>query len=289
MDNPTTEAEYRQHPGLNYSKLSQFYESQDHALLQTPPKAIFEIGHIFEDMVQDACKGTSLFKDRYFVCDTKGKMPDELMRWIESCEDLSTKIIYNKDGVTPSGHHKSRHAFIDACLDNPGKYPITQYDSDMLCIMRDNMLSTEVFGSTVLEMLADSEFQIPVTWETHGILKKALFDAVYVDSDYVISFDIKTSANQTTFNRFAREKYWIQKEHYSEGAVHEWGRINGFCFLAGYKEDPFLCEPIQIKGDKSYDYEALCNDYMKWAREDKPQKGYLPMRDIWVGQGGYYA
>ena len=281
MDNPTTEAEYRQHPGLNYSKLSPFYESQDHALLRTPPKSIFETGHIFEDMVQDACKGTNLFNQRYFVCSVNGKTPDELKQWIESGHNLESEIIYKGDG-TRNNTYKTKHAFLDACLDNPGKYPITQYDSDMLCIMRDNLLSAEVFGSTAWEMLSDSMFQVPIVWENHGIIKKALFDAVYIDPSYVICFDIKSSENQKTFNRFAREKYWIQKEHYSEGATFEWGQVDGFCFLAGYKEDPFLCEPVQIKGDKSYDYETLCDDYMKWARENKPQKGYLPMRDIWV-------
>ena len=275
------EKEYRSAPGLNSTFLAQFYESQDHALLKTPHKSHFETGHIFEDMVRDACKGTTFFKDRYFVSSvTSGGIPDELMPWIEKGVDLETKYVY----TTKNERHrtyKTRHAYLDECLNNPGKYPISLYDYDMLSIMLCNFLDMELFGATMLDVLSQAEFQVPIYWEERGIKKKALADAVLcLGATYM--FDIKTSANPVQLRQMMNNKYWIQKEHYTEGGKAEYGNIEEFVFLVAYKEDPFLCEPIEICGDTSFEYNDLCARAMTWLGDGKPNKGYLPLRKHYV-------
>lgn len=278
------EKEYRAAQGLNYSFLAKFFESQDHALLKIKPKSFFEIGHIFEDMVRDAVKGTTFFKERYFVSSAKGKMPDELMTWIETGHDLEPEIKLKGDG-TWNLTHKARNSFLTECLDHPGLYPITQQDADMLCIMRDNMLDAEIpdLGGRVGDLLPNAEFQVPVYWEKNGIKKKILIDSVLLWDGATIVFDIKTAANQPTLNQFLNKKYWIQKEHYSEGAEHEYGNVHSFHFLVGFKEDPFLCQPVEIGGDDlSFKYDELCLRASSWIRDDRPQKGFLPPKKHYV-------
>lgn len=275
------EKEYRKAPGLNYSFLSQFHESQDHALLKMAPKSFFETGHIFEDMVRDACKGTTFFDERYFATDAKGKIPDNLMQWIETGHDLESEIVYKGDG-TRNNTHKAKHAYIDACLENPGKYPISQYDRGMLCIMLHNFLDMELMGGRVGDILRDADFQVPIYWEKNGIKKKALLDAVAFVDGFTIPLDIKTAATRANFNQFLNKKYWIQKHHYMEGAEAEYGNVHSFTFLAAFKEDPFLCEPVEVCGDTGFQYDELCRDCHNWLKNDKPQKGYLPERKHYV-------
>jgi hypothetical protein len=120
-----------------------------------------------------------------------------------------------------------------------------------------------------------------VAWEHDGITKKALHDAVLCFSGTHL-FDIKTSANPFTFNRMASSKYWIQDHHYTEGAGYEWGDVQGFTFLVAYKEEPYLCEPVTIKGDKTIEYTNLCRRYHRWVLDGKQPKGYLPRREFYL-------
>jgi len=278
-----TEEQYRKERGINYSELSRFNESQDHALLPFKHKSYFEIGKMFETMLQDACIGTEDFADKYFLCEISAKMPDDLISLIDSGINLEAEIRYNKDGETRSGTHKTRHAFIDACLEHkPGLYPVPVFMNDILLKLVENMLKMEVLGTTVFEILSKSQWQVPVFWEKDGIYKKALFDCVYPFEDSTYVFDVKTAANQIQFNQMAQKKYWVQKFHYTEGAEAEWGNVQCFTFLNAYKEAPYLCEPVNLEGDMGFEYDTLCRDYVNWLKAGKPAKGYLPERKVYL-------
>lgn len=276
-----TEPEYRAYPAINYSALADFSISQDHALLPRSEKPAFSFGHAFEDILRDAATGTELFNERYFVADIASPAPAEILSMIGTDEDMTSLIAYNKDG-SRSKTHKTKHAWIDACMENPGLVPISNSDYQEMLQLRDNMFMMECLGTTVYEILKECEWQKPVVWSWRGFEKKALYDAVLNDGEDVIAFDIKTAANVIGFNRFANQKYWIQDAHYSEGAVETWGKCDAFYFLIAYKEAPFLCEPVTIDGDKKFEYDDLCTRYTQWIKDGKPPKGYLPERKFYT-------
>lgn len=276
------EIEYRKAKGINYSALARFNESQDHALLPFKHKSYFEIGKMFETLLQDACTGSTMFEEKYFVCDVSGKMPDNLIELIDLNSNLEDEIVYNKDGVTRSKTHKTKHAYIDECIKNPGMYPVSNSINDMLCKLVENMLKMEILGSTGFEILSQCKWQVPVFWEKDGIYKKALYDTVLNLPAETYLFDIKTAANQLQFNQMAQKKYWIQRDHYTEGAEAEWGNVKCFTFLNAYKELPFLCEPVDINGDRSFEYGELCRNFVNWLKDGRPEKGYLPERKVYL-------
>lgn len=283
MENTMSEQQYRKEKGINYSALSQFAQSQDHALLPFKHKSYFEIGKMFETILQDACKGTEGFAEKYFLCEVSGKMPDDLISLIDSGAMLEEEIKYNKDGVTRSKTHKTRHAYIDACLDNEkGLYPVPEWMNDMLLKLVDHMLKMELMGATVFDILSKAEWQVPIFWENKGIYKKALYDCVLAIEGETYLFDIKTAANQFQFNQMAQKKYWVQKFHYSEGAEAEWGNVKCFTFLNAYKEAPYLCEPVKLEGDFGFEYDELCRNYVNWLKDGRPEKGYLPERKVYL-------
>ena len=122
-----SEPEYRAAKGLNFSSLAAYYNkgenSPDHALIKTEFKSYFEYGKMFESKLQDMATGSTVFDDRFFQSKVSGNMPDQMIKWIDEGEDLESHIVYTKAGA-PSGTHKTRHAFIDEALENPGKIPV---------------------------------------------------------------------------------------------------------------------------------------------------------------------
>lgn len=275
------EQEYRKEPGLNYSSLAQFAISQDHALMATEPKSHFEHGKMFEMLLQDVCKDTSLFNDKYFKCGVSGSMPDDLISKIESGYDLKEDIVYTQKGDR-NKTYKTKHAYIDACLENSGKYPVGVSDIEMITKMAINTQKAEIDGVNICDMLKESEWQVPIFWSSNGIKKKALVDALYSVDGVNIGFDIKTAANMSQFYGMARKKYYIQDVHYSEGIKSEKGSCDAFYFVVAYKEKPYLCVPYQMsyENDTHIYYDELCNQYVEWVKAGKPSKGYLDVRTI---------
>ncbi len=85
MNKPIRQAEinrenYRAFPGLNYSFLADYRESEEKAAKGTGPKSFFETGKAFESIIEDRATGSTLFADRYFVANVTGTMPEKLSR-----------------------------------------------------------------------------------------------------------------------------------------------------------------------------------------------------------------
>jgi hypothetical protein len=277
-----TEKEYRAAAGLNYSSMASFSISPDHALMEFKPQSYFEEGKQFELMVQDACQNTRLFFDKYFICECSGAMPNNLIWLIENNKDLEKEYIYNADGITLSGKHKTKHAYLDECIANKGMLPVGNKKYAELKKLVDNMLKMVVMNTTVKDILANAQFQVPIFWEYNGILKKALLDCVTFYNGNTYCFDIKTSANDFEFKKNANSKYWIQKNHYTEGANIVYGNVRCFTFLVAYKEKPFLCQPVNIAGDQTAEYNDVCYRYTQWIKAGKPAVGYLPERNLYL-------
>jgi hypothetical protein len=281
-----TEKEYRQYPAVNYSSLAAFYNdginSPDHALMDFGYKGYFEYGKQFEIMLQDACQGGGSFGDHYFITELTGKMPDELPKWIEE-GTIGDQYEYTKTGKL-NMQKKVKHAYLDACKDNPGKIPVSFADAELLEHHVMNMLKMDVQGVRVESMLKNAEWQVPVIWTENGIEKKALIDCLVKPKSKVYLFDIKTTANFKQFGYMLTQKYWIQEIHYTEGVNAEVGACDGMIFLVASKEKPYLCQswwidygPIENKMVVYETYDNLVADYKKWEDGGRHPRGYLPM------------
>jgi len=281
------EAEYRALPRLNYSLLADFNQSQDHALQVRQNQSYFEFGKAFELVIQDISKDTRLFYDRFFVSQIRGEMPKGVAEWIESEADLSNKYNLNKDG-SRSKVSARLHEWLDACIDNPGKMPMSQIEYDQLCIMAWNFLDMHIYGHPLYEILPVAEFQVPIVWEINGIAKKALVDVLIETDLKTYTFDIKTSVSLsnhfTNFKKMLRSRYWIQDIHYSEGIKATCKNPMPFMFLVSSKSEPFLAQPFGLDPDSRIDaeqaYSSLCYDFAEWDKSGRPPKGWKEYEEI---------
>lgn len=277
-----SEQDYRKAKGINYSSMSQFWISQDHALLPFKHKSYFEIGKMFETLLQDSCIGTTDFESKYFICEVAGKMPDDLISLIESGADLEQEFVLTLKGERNKAR-KVKHAYLDACLEHKkGLFPVPMWMNDMLLKLVDNMLKMELLGATVFDILSKAEWQVPIFWEKNGIKKKALLDCVLPMEDATFVFDVKTAQNEFQFSQMAQKKYWVQRDHYTEGCNEVYGNVECFTFLNAYKEKPYLCEPVNIEGDRGFEYDKLCRDFVQWLKDGRPAKGFLPERKVYL-------
>jgi len=283
-----TPEEYHKAPGLNSSLLSAFYESPDRALIPTEPKSYFSIGTAFECMVEDEATGVKTFAEKFFFAESSGALPEKLLGWIESGEDLGDKYRLNKD-LSRSKTSATLHGYLDECVDRPGLLPIGTADAAMLKTMVDNFFKMEVNGAPVRGLLERAEFQVPIFWEAQGIKKKALFDAIVVDkmSNSASIFDLKTSVNRHQFGQMLKSKYWVQGAHYREGAESVYWESLPMIFLVSYKTPPYLAQARGIEID-SLDaaedrYTDLVERFVEWDKAGRPAKGWLDYREdkIW--------
>jgi hypothetical protein len=263
------EQEYRKYNALNYSKLADFYQSPDHALLPRKSKSYFEIGHAFEMALIDAVKGTDTFHSRFFNCSAPGTMPEKLSSWIENGDDLAQYIQYKQNGDR-SNTYKRLHAWIDECIEQPGLMPMSMSDLTMITAMVDNMLKAKIDGVPTPDIIGAAETQKAVTWNSGGIEKKALYDlAVIGPSNHIM--DIKSSANFSQFMQMLRRKYFIQAIHYQEGIEQTEGQCSDMFFMVAIKEPPYLTHIVKIHQESivaaNAIYVDLCDRYVEWDRK----------------------
>ena len=244
-----TEDEYREYHAINFSSLAAYYNkgvySPDHALMTIEHKSYFEYGKMFETMLQDYVKGTKEFEKRFFQSTVSGKMPDELIQWIDKNEDLESKYNLNKDG-SRSKTSATRHAFLDEAQANPGKIPVSIQDWDMLNRHTENMLKMQYLDANVEDILAAGEWQVPITWTEDGLKKKALVDCLVDLGGEYLPVDIKTTAGFKQFSYMLKDKYFIQDIWYCEGVTHVYGPAMQMAFFVASKEAPFLCQPWAV-------------------------------------------
>ncbi len=289
LDTPVKE--YRKWPAISYSSLADFYESQDHALMEKPAKSYFEFGNAFELMIEDRAKGTKKFSERFFTCEASGEMPKDLAGWIESGEDLNTKYKLNKDGGRRGGSERI-HNWLDECQANKGMMPMGTEQLETLSKMVDNFMLMQPFAdigntSTMAEILPVAEFQVPLVWYVGKMRKKALVDCLIETNTRVYIFDIKTAANIIKFKKMLRDRYWLQEVHYTSGAGWIFtGKEIVWLFLVSPKEAPWVAQPFCIdkySQDAVYDeYSELCQDYQKWVDDGRPPKGWKNLESVRV-------
>lgn len=287
---PITEAEYREYPAINFSSLAAYHNkgvySPDHALMTLGHKAYFEYGKMFETMLQDTVKGAKKFEKRFFKSTVSGKMPDELIRWIDQKEDLESKYSLNKDG-SRSKTAATRHAFLDEAQANPGKIPVSTQDWDMLERHTERMLKMQYLDAKVEDVLSAGQWQVPITWFVGDIEKKALVDVLVDLGGEYLPIDIKTTANFKQFSYILRDKYFLQDLHYCEGVTHTHGVAMSMVFFVASKEAPCLCQPWTVDyGGTDFrcsaldEYNELCESYSKWVEAGRFSKGWLPLESV---------
>lgn len=286
----TTEQEYREYPAINFSSLAAYYNggnySPDHALMKLDFKSYFEYGKMFETKLQDTVKGTNEFEKRFFKSTVSGKMPDQLIQWIDNGENLESHIKLKKDG-TRNMQSKTLHAFIDEAMANTGRIPVSTQDWDMLERHTERMLKMQYLDAKVEDILAAGEWQVPIIWFDDGLEKKALVDCLVDLGGEYLPVDIKTTANFKQFSYMLRDKYWIQDLQYTEGVTHTHGVAMEMVFFVASKEAPCLCQPWTIDyGGVDYrtsaieDYRELCGEYLKWVEAGRFPKGWLPLQAV---------
>ena len=267
---PTTEDEYREYHAINFSSLAAYYNkgvySPDHALMTIEHKSYFEYGKMFETMLQDYVKGTKEFEKRFFQSTVSGKMPDELIQWIDKNEDLESKYNLNKDG-SRSKTSATRHAFLDEAQANPGKIPVSIQDWDMLNRHTENMLKMQYLDANVEDILAAGEWQVPILWEENGHKKKALIDVLVDLGGEYLPIDIKTTAGFRKFSYDLRDRYFLQAIHYCQGVTLNNGVAMEMPFFVASKEATYLCQPwkvdfggVDFKTAETVEYNQLCDD-----------------------------
>lgn len=287
---PLNEEEYREYPAINFSSLASYYNkgvySPDHALMTVDFKSYFEYGKAFETMLQDAVKCTNEFEKRFFQSTVAGKMPDDLIKWIDEGEDLEQFYVYTKTGGL-NATYKTRHAFLDEARTNPGKIPVSIQDWDMLNRHTERMLKMQYIDAKVEDILSAGQWQVPITWFDGDIEKKALVDCLVDLGGEILPIDIKTTSGFKQFSYMLKDKYFLQDIHYCEGVTHTHVVAMQMVFFVASKEAPCLCQPWAVDyGGVDYrmaaieEYKNLCDSYSKWVNDGRFPKGWLPFQSV---------
>ena len=286
--------------GLSSTSLSDFNIAPDVVLMPRKEKSYFDEGIAFEIMVEDKAKGSSLFKDTFFIADISSPVPAELGTWIKE-GTLEEQYVTTKSGEL-SKTYSGRHAWLDACIENPGKKPISNNTVFKLEIMRDNLFKAEVQIADVVtgiihtvkagELLSNASFQLPYFWEFNH-KKKALYDCVSImkfgDHYQAIAIDIKTTATLQQFFSMFKKRYWVQDRHYSEGLENlaSEKKIKHYpymLFFVASKEDPYLAQVFKIESESAEfatsEYLSICDDFAEWADKGRQPKGWREMEAI---------
>jgi hypothetical protein len=215
-------------------------------------------------------------------------MPDDLIRWIDNGDDLTEYYVYTKGGDL-SKTYKTRHAYLDEAIKNPGKIPVSKQDGELLKRHTENMLKMQYLDASVEDILSSSaHWQVPIVFTDYdGLKKKALVDClVDLGGEYLL-IDIKTAAGFKKFGNMLRDRYWIQDILYTNAVNIEMGDCNGMVFFVASKEAPFLCSPFAIDyGGIDYrsaaiiEFNELCEAYQKWDKAGRHSKGWLPLQTV---------
>ena len=278
-----TDEEYRALPGINSTMLQAFYESPDHALLERRAKQVFTNGTAFEDLVWwKVYNDRSKFDARFFVADL-GTPPDKIIQAIESGKHLVDLEVLTAKGER-NGRNATLHAWIDACQDNPGRKPLSRDEFNTLDRMAENLVGMDLDGPAG-DIIANCDWQVPVTWERRGIKKKALIDLVLRVGDETYIYDLKAYASLGMFRQTLKSKAWLQATHYTEGANAVWGgTVHPMVFLVAEKAEPYLAQPFRVHPDSmeaaEMRYLSLCDDFIAWDYAGRPARGYKFLEEV---------
>lgn len=307
--------EYLKAPGLSSSNLMRFHDNPDSLFLPQEPKGYYELGHAFEDMIQDRFTGSQLFDENYYVpdltrydCDIiKSNMPARIYEIIEAGDyDLKDKEFRNKPKKGEkigalSATYKVLHRYLTEAEFRRGK-PISKDDYLMLRFMYNNFLKMQIWGLGISDILKKASFQVSVFWEQDGIQKKCRYDivnAVLIDNKVqLVAFDIKTNAAFPQFITKFKRDYWIQDRHYCEGLEKYVEEINfknkgknleplysfpAMVFLVSVKKEPYTAQPFHLREnyllEANMAYYDLVQSYQSW---DHKLRGYKDLQQIGI-------
>jgi hypothetical protein len=274
-------ADYRD-TGIHYSTLSRFYKSPDHVMLPQKRTWACLIGIAAEQFLHSLLTGNSDFFKDFFESSADGSGADmNLVEIIKTKGELKSLEKLNKDG-SRSKSSKRLHQMIDECAGHPGKIPVPKGDMGMIRAMCENLLKlrvdSDLGGIPVTDFLARSEWQK----EFYRGDLAALPDYCYQGYGYALLFDIKTCASFQHFERFMRQSYWIQEQHYIRCVPNAESMI----FLALSKEPPFLARLFTTDPESrirlSERYDNLIARYRRWVDGGMEPAGYMPAKTVKV-------
>jgi hypothetical protein len=223
-----------------------------------------------------------------------GEMPTEVIEALKTGADMSEMYVYTlKNDLSKT--YKNRHKYLDACIQNPGKMPISGDNYAAISAGIENLLKTEFMNLPMSEYFKNAQWEKPFSWNAGTVKKKALFDIV-CEADiggvpYRFVFDPKFTNSFKTFEAMFVDRYWIQAQHYAEGMV-EYTRSLGnkektlgmIVFLAIQVTEPFWCRPYIVEpdvyDDMRDDYLKLCYDFSAWVDDGRPQLGFMPTKSL---------
>ena len=293
ISEPTEVQTYRALDALNYSMLADWKGCPGNLTIEKKVTAAMELGTAGHLLLQDVVTDNGCFHNHYFTVDG-GELPDSIVQALKSDVDLTKLYHYTKSGAL-DGRYKAHHAYLDQCIDNPGKMPISQENYAALSAGIENLLKTEFMGLAMSDYFEGAEWEKPFTWKAGDQKKKALFDIVSeveVDGKPTrFCFDPKYSNSFRTFESMFSDRYWIQAQHYAEGAEEYTKSLkDGFddfgvvVFLVIQVTPPYWCRPYivepDINEDMRDDYLKLCYDFNEWVDEGKPQSGFMPVKSM---------
>jgi hypothetical protein len=276
--------QYRDDPAINYSLLSAFNDNPDKAGEYIPDNNFFEFGKAIELRLVDRLFNKNSMFNRFFISSVT--VHKDIPELIKNKSDLGNEYIYKGDGSL-NNKHKNKHKCIDECIQYQGMMPLSQFDYMIIEKSIDSLLKLKVDlpgcePTTLSEVLPRCKFQVPLFWEKDGIKKKALLDILLEYGDFVIPFDLKSAASFLKFKEFLKNKYWIQREQYTEGCqecfVDKEVVPMSFLVCSKSESDSYYAGQFDIKSwDDEHNkicYDSLVDRFVEWDKNGRNKLGY---------------
>ena len=299
--------EYSKLDGLTASTIEDYAEWNANP---PPPKGdqpYFHFGNRFEEVVR--MRYDSDYRPVYGVMPEGPDVPDDWQETLDMLRDnhpISSLYTYTTKGELHKGK-KKRHYWLDQITEGLVDFerPMVSFeDQQTIDIMMDKLIKMPVQSVSdirVDELLRDSWWSVPITWDLNGIKKKALIDVIgkinINGKMYLVPFDLKTTATEKNFHSLLRRRYQYQERHYSEGMIEfekglpkKYEVFPALVFLVATKTG--TCLPFsppkeldQRELDRSTDgYNQMAFECHEWIEGGSRPLDFLPQKPyIWRG------
>lgn len=278
------------------------------------PSSSMEMGKIFEDKIEQDYSGKPIFDDKYFNSNVSS-WPAGVLEIIES-DDVKTAIEgaktdpkhYTKSGALSKSYEHKFHV-LDQIAAHDYRRPIPKPAQEKLGIMTERFAAYPLrladYQATIGKWLSDGYvykimFQVEHFWKHESNAEcRAKFDMIWIldwsGVKYAVPFDLKVTANFSSFVGNWKSKYIWQSKHYLEGFA-DWCKKNGYLQLQddiGHAPIYYLVqesEPPQITHCWNLSAESL--DYLttayniaipqiwEWILNDRKVSGFMPQQTV---------
>jgi len=168
--------------------------------------------------------------------------------------------------------------------DNPDKTIILQHEFKDLQQIKTNLLNYKIYDNMTFKYIyKNSQKEIAVYWtsiiDDVEVQKKCKPDILFQDDKYNIIIDYKSMTNCLDFwYQNKRMQYYRQDAWYSEGIEQITGNPTIFIFLTFETTAPFgvmarVLDDYWKHEGKIANLQSTLN-YVKWLKEDRPEKSY---------------